>query len=1246
LKKLTTLFPLILTLFAAGALEAQTPTVSVDKTSLSFSAQLAGSAQTQTLTVNNTGSAGFVAFVQYPFGQANQTWLKLDGSSQVGHATPYGITITADPAGQGVGVLTANIAIFGTSPTGAELDVPVTFTVGTVGVTPSTLAFTYQANGAFPGGAPLTLSAATSTNVAVTKTTATGGDWLIVPTGATAPGTLTVSLNPTVVGPSMAVGTYKGTVTIAPPLGPAATVPVTLTIAAAPTVTANPTSVNLNFQLGGAAGATNTPSATLTLTNPGGQDLPFLITPSSNPAGWLTVTPPSGTIPANGSAQVTVAYATSSNLAPATYSNNSLAIFIPGAAVSQINVPVKLLVSASPLLTVPNANLAFSYQIGGAQPASQSVLATSSAVAENATSGQMPLIISSTTATGGPWLSVPNTGVTGTNIPVSVNPIGLAVGTYSGTISVTGVGAGNGAQTIPVTLTVSNDPLIVATFGGCSTQSTTCPLNFPIQTGQNNPVTQNIAVTSSTGAQASFSATVAITPSQANCAAGWLSSGVTTAQLGNSATFPISVTPPATVPAAGVTCTGTITITGINPTTGIALPNSPVTIPVTMYASANAMLVAAPVALNFSVVPNGNDFKTLTVTSTSSTNLDFTVSTAQSSPWLSATASGNTAAGRNGVILAVNANGLAPGTYSSSITLNSTGVLDSPLTVPVTLTVTAATMTVTPNSLSFSQTKGAAAPDPKTVSVATSSTDIPFTISVNTTKGSGWLSATASSTTATGSSPATVTVKVDGSTLAPDTYTGSVTITSTSAFTSGSPVTIPVTLEVKAGTISVTPVSLTFTQVAGGAVPASQTLAVAGAPGALSYTVTTATSNNSGNWLSVDTATGTTPGNVKVSVNAGTLPPATYNGTVTIASTGATGSPLSVPVTLVVTSGQTITVSPSSLNFSYIIGTSTAPAQQTVSLSSSSATTPFTTSVSSGATWLTVSPTSGTGAATLAINVNPTGLAAGNYTGTISVNSTSAVSNPAASIVVNLVVQAVPKPAPSSLASAASYVTGAVSPGENIVIFGSGLGPAALVLGHVTNNAFDTLLSDTQVFFDATPAPIVYASANQTSVMVPYGVAGRATTSIRIVYKGVQSDPIPYTVVATTPAIYTANSGGFGQGAILNQDLSVNGAGNAAAKGTVVAIYMTGEGVTSPASVDGVIAGVNGAGLFKPVQTVTATVGGVPATVEYAGSAPSILYGVMQVNVRIPDTATSGNAALVINVGSTPTQANVTVAVK
>ena len=119
-----------------------------------------------------------------------------------------------------------------------------------------------------------------------------------------------------------------------------------------------------------------------------------------------------------------------------------------------------------------------------------------------------------------------------------------------------------------------------------------------------------------------------------------------------------------------------------------------------------------------------------------------------------------------------------------------------------------------------------------------------------------------------------------------------------------------------------------------------------------------------------------------------------------------------------------------------------------------------------------------------------------------------------------------------------------------------------------------------------------------------------------------------------------------GKGAILNQDNSVNAGANPAPKGTAVAVYMTGEGATSPTTTDGAIAGVSGAPLAKPLVPVTATVGGVAATVEYYGSAPGILYGVMQVNVRIPADAPSGNLPLVIRVGANATQATVTVAVQ
>src|SRR5207302_6082836 len=99
----------------------------------------------------------------------------------------------------------------------------------------------------------------------------------------------------------------------------------------------------------------------------------------------------------------------------------------------------------------------------------------------------------------------------------------------------------------------------------------------------------------------------------------------------------------------------------------------------------------------------------------------------------------------------------------------------------------------------------------------------------------------------------------------------------------------------------------------------------------------------------------------------------------------------------------------------------------------------------------------------------------------------------------------------------------------------------------------------------------------------------------------------------------------------------VNGPTNPAAKGSAVAVYMTGEGVTTPASLDGALALTNGTTLNKPQLVVSATVAGVPATVEYAGSAPLIIYGVMQVNVRLPANTPSGAQPIVIRLGTSTT---------
>jgi uncharacterized protein (TIGR03437 family) len=176
----------------------------------------------------------------------------------------------------------------------------------------------------------------------------------------------------------------------------------------------------------------------------------------------------------------------------------------------------------------------------------------------------------------------------------------------------------------------------------------------------------------------------------------------------------------------------------------------------------------------------------------------------------------------------------------------------------------------------------------------------------------------------------------------------------------------------------------------------------------------------------------------------------------------------------------------------------------------------------------------------------------------------------------------------------------------------------------------------------------------QTNVVVPYEVAGRPTTSVVVEYQGVQSTPLVYNVQAAAPGIFTQNYSGSGPGAILNQDgVTGNGPGTLAAKGSVVSVYMTGEGQTSPAGATGAIAPVNVPAPWKQTPLkATATVGGLPAVVQYYGSAPGLVSGVMQVNVQIPATAPSGALPIVITLTdpatglSYSTQAQVTVSVQ
>jgi uncharacterized protein (TIGR03437 family) len=296
--------------------------------------------------------------------------------------------------------------------------------------------------------------------------------------------------------------------------------------------------------------------------------------------------------------------------------------------------------------------------------------------------------------------------------------------------------------------------------------------------------------------------------------------------------------------------------------------------------------------------------------------------------------------------------------------------------------------------------------------------------------------------------------------------------------------------------------------------------------------------------------------------------------------------------------------------------------------------------------WLTVNVDQTSTPTTATITANPTGLAPGTYVGGITIAS------PQASGPLNLPVRfTVSPPGPfftaGSVVNAASYFPQAVAPGEAIVIFGRRFGPpnlATLLLD--PNGVVTTTLGDTRIFFDDIPAPMIYASdanGGQVSAFVPFGVSGRTSTVMRLEYRGTPSIRVRLPVLDAIPGLFTLDSSGGGPGAILHPDFTAVTADNPTTEDGIVLMFGTGAGQTNPPGRDGRLAT---APLPRQVLEVRAFIDGREAEVLYAGPAPDLVEGVLQVNARVPRGSAKGDVQTWITVGDKRSQPGVTVAVR
>ena len=218
-----------------------------------------------------------------------------------------------------------------------------------------------------------------------------------------------------------------------------------------------------------------------------------------------------------------------------------------------------------------------------------------------------------------------------------------------------------------------------------------------------------------------------------------------------------------------------------------------------------------------------------------------------------------------------------------------------------------------------------------------------------------------------------------------------------------------------------------------------------------------------------------------------------------------------------------------------------------------------------------------------------------------------------------------PAPAISSggAVSAAASATQLAVAGSVASVFGSNFTDSTV---GATTLPLPTALAGVTVLINDLAVPLFGVSSQQINLQVPWYLQGQSQVTVTIVANGVVSSPVKISLAPYSPALFSTNAQGNGQGVV-----AIGNTGMIAApqgmfpgsrpvnRGESVVVYGTGLGPVAAQPFTGTVP--------------TATIGGVAAKVSFSGLAPT-LVGVYQVNIVVPaDTPVSDAAPLVLSIG-------------
>lgn len=218
--------------------------------------------------------------------------------------------------------------------------------------------------------------------------------------------------------------------------------------------------------------------------------------------------------------------------------------------------------------------------------------------------------------------------------------------------------------------------------------------------------------------------------------------------------------------------------------------------------------------------------------------------------------------------------------------------------------------------------------------------------------------------------------------------------------------------------------------------------------------------------------------------------------------------------------------------------------------------------------------------------------------------------------------QRAPLVAPGAVVNAASFEGAVVSPGGYVSIFGVKL---ADNIGQAGSIPLPTDINGTKVTLAGRDLPLNYVGDGQVNALVPYDLTVNTQHQLVVQRGATISVPEAVVVAPAQPAIYTQDQSGTGAGVIVNGVTNqLITAGNPARAGDVLVIYANGLGTVNPTVALGAAAPLAGP-LSRTVNPVTVRIAGVAVTPQFAGLAPGF-PGLYQINVPVPAGIAAGDA--------------------